>query len=306
MKSLDRFLFSKIRKDELLKTNIDNDTSKIKSNTSKNIIKNITFNDAVDLINMYLEINNIIIKDVYNFDYDTLLKESKTYWYIINKEKDKLGFLMKYYNNQYAAYKFKSVIGQKYWFNRDNADLAMKYFIEQDLKIPIEKIPLYVTKNNLQIKARTLYNILYKKRFDDSLFQWINRIYPDKFIEEDFNVGIIRNEFDSMEEKMIHDMLKSKFKNVIYNDRKNENKVTIMGMNPDWFIFTNNDIYIIEYFGINIDTIKYNSRISDYVEKTKSKINKYDILPYAKKIYLYPDDFKKDYEGFTEKIKAII
>lgn len=305
-KSLDRFMFSKLKKEEILKSNIENNTTKIRSKTGKNIINKMTFEDAINLINIYLEMNNIIIDDVYNFDYNTLFKESKTYWYVINIEKDKLGFIMKYFNNQYAAYKFKSVIGKKYWFNRDNADQAMKYFIEEDIKIPIEKIPLYVTKNNLQIKARTLYNILHKKRFDDNLFQWIDRIYPNKFIEEDFNVAIIRNEFDSMEEKMIHDMLKSEFKNVIYNNRNTENKITIMGMNPDWLIFTDNNVYIVEYFGISIDTNKYNSRIVDYTKKTGVKINKYKELPYGTKIYLFPEDIKNDCEGFKEKTKIIV
>jgi hypothetical protein len=298
-------IIEKINKEELYKLNINNDPAKIKGRAVKRIIKKMNFNDAKIAVDTYIKNNNINIEDVYNYDYITLFKNSKVYWYVINTEKNMLGFVMKYFNNKYAAYKFKSVRGQKYWHNRDNVDMAMKYFIEKDLKLQIEKIPLYVTKNNLQIKVSTLYNILYEKRFDNSLFEWINRLYPDKFIEEDFAVGIIRNEFDSMEEKMIHDLLRLKYKNVIYNNRNNENKVTIKGMNPDWFIFTDNNIYIVEYFGISIYQNKYNKRISDYIDRAKDKIEKYKDLPYGEKIYIYPEDLKNNNFGFYEKINQI-
>jgi len=310
IKTLDRNLFQKIKKEELLKTNIENEMPKERKQRiySKKIIKRMTFEDAKYLVDTYVQNNNIIIdiSNVYIYDYDELFKSSKVYWYVTKVYKDKLGFVMRYFNNQYASYKFKSVIGQRYWKDRDNVDLTMRYFIEQDIKIPIEKIPLYVTKMNLQMKASILYNILREKRFDSSLFEWINRLYPDKFIEEDFAVGIIRNEFDSMEEKMVHDMLKQEFKNVVYNNRNSENKVNIMGMMPDWFIFTDLNIYIVEYFGIEKDQKSKNKRIAYYLDKTERKLKKYSVLPYAEKIYLYPSDIKGDCEGFKEKIKVIV
>ena len=310
MKALDRHLFQKIKKEELLKTNLENEMPKERKSRvySKKIIKRMTFEDAKYLIDTYVQNNNIIIdvNNVYTYNYDELFKSSKTYWYVINIHKDKLGFIMKYFDNQYAAYKFKSVTGQKYWKDKDNVDLAMRHFIEQDIKVPIEKIPLYVTKMNLQMKARILCHFIREKRFDNSLFEWIDRLYPGRFIEEDFAIGIIRNEFDSMEEKMVHDMLKSKFKNVVYNNRNSDNKVNIMGMMPDWFIFTDNNIYLVEYFGIEKDQKKYNKKITYYIEKTERKLEKYKILPYAEKIYLYPSDIKDDCKGFNEKIKMIV
>lgn len=303
MKSLDRHLFQKIKKEELLKTKIDNP----KDNTiTKRIIKRMTFEDAKYLLDMYIHNNNIKIDDVYNYNYNKLFENAKVKYYIESIHKDKLGFIMKYFDNQYAAYKFRSIVGQKYWENRDNADQAMKYFIENDLKIPIEKIPLYVTKMNLQMKANTLYNIIYKKRFDDTIFDWISRLYPGKFIEEDFSIGVIRNEFDSMDEKLIDDMLRQRFQSVVYNYRNSNNKVTIMGMNPDWFVFTDRNLYIVEYFGIALNHGKYNQRISDYINKSEDKLEKYERLPYAEKIYLYPSDIKGDCEGFKDKIKMIV
>ena len=304
-KAIDRNIVSKFKREEILNSNIENDTTKIKTYSVKRLIVCLTFNDAKEMIDSCLKKYNIIIEDVYTYNYDILFEKAKVKWYVLNTEKDKLGFVMKYFDNKYAAYKFK-IQGQKYWKDRNNADLAMRYFIEQDLKLDIGKIPLYVTKNNLQMKCRTLYNILYEKRFDGNLFEWINRLYPNRFIAEDFAIGIIRNEFDSMEEKMVDDMLRQEFKNVVYNNRQGDNKVSIMGMEPDWFIYTDNNVYIVEYFGIALSQFKYNQRISDYIDKSEIKITKYNELPYGKKIFLYPEDIRKDNIGFYEKIKDIV
>jgi|GEM_PF-2157957 len=297
MKSVDKYFYKKLKNKEILKSNL--------GEKNKKIIQKITFEDAVELINMYLQNNNINIDDVYTYDYNTLLKESKAYWYVINVEKDKLGFIMKYFNNEYGAYKFKSITGQKYWQSRDNVDQAMRYLIEKDMQLPIEKIPLYITKYGIRKQSDTLYNILYKKRFDNSLFEWINRLYPDKFIEQDFDIGIIRNKFDSVEESIIDEMLRKEFQTVIYNNRNSENEITVKNMNPDWIILTDNNIYIVEYFGIALEQQQYNTRIKYYIDKMKNKMEKYRTLPYGEMIYLYPNDIKGDWKGFYEKIKLI-
>jgi hypothetical protein len=109
-----------------------------------------------------------------------------------------------------------------------------------------------------------------------------------------------------MEEKMIHDMLTECFKNVFYNYRKYSISINIMGMQPDWFIFTDKNVYIVEYFGISIEHMQYNKRIRDYTEKAKLKIEKYNELPYAKKIFLFPEDLKNGSKGFYEKIEEIV
>jgi hypothetical protein len=108
-----------------------------------------------------------------------------------------------------------------------------------------------------------------------------------------------------MEEQLIDKILRSNFKNVVYNNRESDNVVTLLHMQPDWFIFTDKDIYIVEYFGIAPTNNKYNKRISDYIDRTKEKIEKYKELPYGKKIYLYPEDIKGEAKGFYEKISIV-
>jgi hypothetical protein len=170
------------------------------------------------------------------------------------------------------------------------------------LQIPLEKIPLYITLNVLGQKARTLYNLIYNKRFHNSLFEWINDIYPGKFIESDFHIGVIRNKFDSVEEEQIYNLLKDEFDNVIYNKRNTDNTVKFCGMIPDYLVFNDKECIICEYFGLYVpDKAGNNKRINDYIKKTDNKIEKYNNVGY-KKIFMYPDDIKDDMRGVKEKI----
>lgn len=200
------------------------------------------------------------------------------------------------------SYKFKSY--ENFWHQQDNRDLALKQFIENDLNLHIDKIPLYLTLENIRKHSNTIRNVL-RKYYNNNIYLWVNEIYPDKFIEEDFNVIVLRNVFDSIEENQIDDILRQQFTNVIYNQRNTPNTIKIYKSIPDWFIFTNNGVYVVEYFGISIDQKQYNKRISGYVQKTKNKIDKYKLANGYNFIYLYPDDLKNNYNGLYEKIKTI-
>jgi hypothetical protein len=260
----------------------------------------MTIDVAINLLKNYIQDNNIVIEDIYNYNYDELLEKSKAHYYA---KKDKLGFIMKFYDDKYIPYKF-NIQGQKYWQVKENADLAMKYLIEKDLKLPIHKIPLYITKYSIRKHSSTLYNILYEKRFYKSLYEWINTLYPGQFEEQDFNIYLIRYEFDSVEENQIDTILRENLKNVVYNARGSEQSITINGMQPDWFVLTDEVVYIIEYFGM-YQPKAYNTRIYDYIEKTEEKIFKYDKIKYYEKIFLFPDDLKNGFEGLLKKISVI-
>jgi hypothetical protein len=262
------------------------------------ILFDLTFNEAKEIFNSYLKESNIIIDDIYEFHYIDIITKCGLKKFTNN---DLLNFIMKYYDNKYAAYKFTGGY-ENYWKNKDNANQALKFFIEEDLQIPLEKIPLYITLNVLGQKARTLYNLIYNKRFHNSLFEWINDIYPGKFIESDFHIGVIRNKFDSVEEEQIYNLLKDEFDNVIYNKRNTDNTVKFCGMIPDYLVFNDKECIICEYFGLYVpDKAGNNKRINDYIKKTDNKIEKYNNVGY-KKIFMYPDDIKDDMRGVKEKI----
>lgn len=261
---------------------------------------NMSFNQYKKIFNNYIHINNIKIKDIYNFDYVEIFKKCRIYYYLMN---DILKFIMNYYDNKYPAYKFK-IKSVNYWKDKNNRVQALKYLIEEDMKIPLEKVPLYLTLETIRKKSNTMRNLL-RKYYDNNLWNWVDEVYPNKFIEEDFNITVIRNVFDSAEEHIVHDVLTDKFDNVIYNQRNTKNTIKISGMQPDWFIFTDNGIWVVEYFGISVDTNAYNKRTHDYKKRALEKIEKYNNLNWLNKIYVYPDDLKDNFKGLEGKLKAV-
>lgn len=262
------------------------------------------FDVAKKIFDDYIIKNNIVIEDIFTFNYDSVIRKSILRGFLKRCcNNDLLSFIMKYHENKYGAYKFKSSY-KKYWESKENRIKALKYFIEEDMKINLEKVPLYVTLTALRKDTSTLYSVC--KKYYHSLFEWVNEVYPDAFIEKDFDIHYVRNDFDSIEEAEIHDVLCENFKNVLYNPRNTDRTVVIDGMIPDWFIFTNNNCYIVEYFGIAIDHGVYNQRIHDYQEKTKHKMEKYKKIKGYKKVYLFPDDLKDNFRGVLYKLKMVV
>lgn len=262
--------------------------------------KDYNINDGVIAAKNYVSENNIIVNNPLEFNYQDLLRKSR----LTKFEKDILLFAEVFNDYKYPAYKFK-IHSVNYWKNEDNRIKNLKYYIEQDIKIPIEKIPLYLTKWSLNKNSNTLYNILYLHDYYKNLFEWVDSCYPHRFILADFEINPYRCEFDSIEESQIYDILKNTYKNTIYNQRNTDNTITINGMIPDFIILTDNNTYLIEYFGLYVENKRNNKRVNDYRKKTEEKINKYNRLDNYKTIFLYPSDLNDNFKGLYEKIKGI-
>lgn len=264
---------------------------------------NITYDDAKIIIQNYLNENKIKIDDVYEFDYTPIICNSKLAAFANG---DYLKLIMHYHDYQYAPYKFKGGYSN-YWKNKENRIDAMKFLIEKDLNIEIDKIPLYLTKYIIMKNARTLYGILSDKRYyGGKLYKWINECYANQFIETDFNINVIRNEFDSMEEAQIHDYLSERFgKNLIYNQREGNSGININGMMPDWILFINEQCYLIEYFGLYVK-INKSKRVFDYIKKANVKMNKYKKLKYLKSLFLFPEDLDDDMKNLKSKVDELV
>ena len=240
----------------------------------------------------------------YDLLYADILKDCKLRGYLKRRGNDQLGLVMDLYDNQYPAYKFKGG-SINYWKDRNCRINALRYLIEEDMKIPIEKIPLYLTLESLRKHSGTMRNLL-KTYYGSNLWLWVNELYVDRFDEMDFNITVIRNVFDSAEENIVNDVLVGKFKNVLYNQRNTKNSIAILGMQPDWFIFTDNGVWVVEYFGIAVDQREYNQRVTDYKKKALSKIEKYKTLDWLRTVYVYPDDLKDNFKGLEEKLSVVV
>lgn len=158
----------------------------------------------------------------------------------------------------------------------------------------------------LRANAPSLYNTIITKN-KETIFKYIDKLYPGNFIELDFGIGKHRNNFDSVEEEQIHGILQETLTCVVYNKKDENNKrlFNIMGMEPDWVALGDSGCWIIEYFGMYAKGKAYNTRTSDYTKKTEVKIKKYEKSYGYGKVYLFPEDLKDNFSGVRDKIKII-
>jgi hypothetical protein len=263
----------------------------------------VDFETGRNIINTYINDNNIHIEDIFNFDYSHLIRKCR----LTQFQDNILDFVVKYYDYKYAGYKFK-IASVNYYKDINARIFDMKYLVEKDLKIEILKIPLYITKTMLHEQYSPLYLVLNKKCYDGSLFKWIDECYPNKFIELDFNMNQYRNVFDSFQEAQVDRILRNYCENVIYNVRNSDNEISILDMKPDWIILSRKGTILVEYFGLYANGGKeYKERLEIYKNKMDKKYIKYrELLKIGyKHLYIYPDDLKNNFEGLHKKLKTI-
>jgi hypothetical protein len=259
----------------------------------------LTYDIANKILHNYTKENKIFIENKFIYDYDYLFKQCGLK-NITNS--DRLGFVVQFYKRKYAGYLFK-INGNNYYRNENNILFDLRYLIEKDMKLDINKIPLYLTKNTLRKRCSSLYRVIVTNK-NGSIFEWVNRLYPDQFIEADFEINPYRNEFDSDTEMYIHELLVDEFdSNVIYNQRNNRDTIKLKGKVPDWFVFTDSGVWVVEYFGLMDERYYENSRVKDYKEKTENKISLYENTNGYKFLYLYPSDVDDNFKGCREKIE---
>lgn len=257
---------------------------------------------AVKIFNNYLTENGIQIDDPLTFDYQSIINKCGLQTYCNGKL---LEFAVRVNEFKYPGYKFKITTGI-YLKEEANLLFDLEYLIVEDLKIDSSKIPLYITKQVLATKARPLYNYIVTNK-NHSIYYWIDKLYPGKFIAADFEINPYRLSFDSDSELFIDEVLREYFKNVQYNQRNHDGTITINGMNPDWLIFTDKGVILVEYFGMYEEGQTRNSRIESYKIKTKRKIENYqnDVRGYEY-LFLFKSDIVNDFSGARDKIEKLI
>lgn len=266
----------------------------------------IDFIRSKEIIHKYIDDNKIVIENIFTYNYNELLHGCKLTQFLDNI----LDFVVKYYEYKYAGYKFK-IASKNYYKDKNNRIFDMKWLIEKDLKIEITKIPLYVTKFSLKKHSESLYNTLRNKNYyNNSLFEWINDCYPNKFIELDFDINPYRSVFDSLEEAQVDEQIRNRVGNIIHNERNNPNTINIKGMMPDWLLCLDNGLWLIEYFGLaKSNTNDINStNVRYYKDKVREKKLKYGQLLKVgyKHLYIYPEDLRGNFEGLHRKLDSVL
>lgn len=261
--------------------------------------RELSYEIANNIIKNYIKCNNIQIDNIFTYDFEALFKDCK-----LTKltEKDKLYFIVQFFDFKYAGYRF-SLYSSAYYNNINNVLFDLRYLIEKDLKLKDEHISL-LTRNTIRRHSSSLYTYIFVNKHK-SLYDLINLLYPNKFNEEDFEAK--NNGFDSSIEYCINEILKENFKNVFYNQRNIESTIRIDNLIPDWFIFSDNGVWIVEYFGL-YDENQYGEYnvITEYIDKTKLKLKRYKKVNGYKFLFLYPSDIKKNYKGVYKVINKVI
>lgn len=255
---------------------------------SKSYIKK--FND-------YLRINNIIIQDIFKFDYEIVFNEINC----IGTHFDVLEFIVQYYDYKYPGYKFK-ILSSEYYNKKRNLIFELKYFIEKEKNITLDDIPYILTLKYLKDKNTVLYNVMLNGNIYNNLYEWINDCYPNKFIESDFNRKSI-SFFDSNIEEKVHTELLKLFENVLYNKRGILN-IRLGDAIPDWLIFTTRGTIISEYFGLYEENSKTHMQ-KHYKERTFEKLKEYKTFKNYYFLFLYKEDIKDDFSGLKLKVENL-
>ena len=251
------------------------------------------------ILSNYIEDHNVNMENPLSINYESLLNKSRLRYFT----KDSLSFVVQFNKYKYPGYKYQ-MRGNNYYNKDENILLDLKYLIENDMKLDINKIPLYLTKTVLKKKCSPLYHCIINKN-RESLYYWIDRLYPNIFIEADFNINAYRLEFDSDIELFVHEVLSKELPNVLYNPRNSDQTIRINGKIPDWFAFTDHGVYVIEYFGMHSEKYTENSRVLMYKKKMESKLAAYKEANGYKFLFLYPEDTLNDFKGIKDKVKKI-
>lgn len=204
----------------------------------------------------------------------------------------------------------------KFWDNKDNVDMYLKWFIKTKLQINteselIENLKVFSVSGLRNIENHKLNNILFKTNFYESYYEWLSSAYPNiKFNKNDFIVPISFDgkKLDSIEELKIYEFIKKTFNLNICPTQRNSkykffNKLYNENYIPDFIINHNRNIknIIIEYFGLWKENPKGEIYIK-YHNKTIRKEEYFRNLPDTYFISFYPSDLNQNYRGINEKI----
>jgi len=251
------------------------------------------------LFKYYLRINNIkITKEfIYNIFFSKLLKDAKLYSRIKKKWHSCFDFISRCFPEmKLKEYNFNTLQVREGFWNKDYNCFDM---ISNGINSAINDKVINDPSEILLFDLKTIYKYFHKSMIYYRGIGIIKEylIYKNIKIE---NINYIDNiRFDSKEEILLYKFLKNYY-NIIKNDKILFNNKSGR-YKPDFFIYYNDIIIILEYFGMYKNESKY-LMFQKYKEKTIDKINYFNSLDGYYFIDLYPTDLKNNFEGIRNKL----
>lgn len=219
-------------------------------------------------------------------------------------------FWNEYFNGRYKEWEYAQT-KRNYWTSSENRREALKYLIEEKLKIKKDEIPGKFTYG-LLVKEYHKFSLICDSYYNSDLFKWIDEVYPLEFTREQFT-DLIANDgtiVDSRIERDIHNLLLKNNVNAMYIQNKQDVENSFINDDygeryvPDWII---DDNIIVEYYGWFMKDYekKGNDTTKIYNAKLRRKNEYYKLLDGYLLIDLYPSDIEKEYKGLLEKFKKL-
>ena len=205
-----------------------------------------------------------------------------------------------------------------YWSKKENRIKAFIELVEEKLLLNIDELPNVLSYSFFR-KCYPKFASVVEKFYDYNIFNWIDEVYPDIFLPEDFKISIAIDgtKVNSKEELIIHNFLinnciinneicyggnKKLGKYKIYNEEDDEYYL------PDWVI---DNYYIIEHFGMYYEEKAKQGHIiyEPYFYKTNRKVKFFNKLTENNNyvfIDTYPSDLDNNLYGLKNKLLPLL
>lgn len=199
-----------------------------------------------------------------------------------------------------------------YYCNKQNRIKCIREFIEEYLKMDLRDIPKVLSYGyfDYNFNNDTYFNWfrnMLMNHYDSSVYKCINEVYPNMFVKKDFPY---KNHYPTLDnivvrsepERQIHHLFMNMKLDYKYGDYVGRMTLDNKEVLPDWYIYKNDRVYIVEYYGM----LEVNDIDFGYIDKYEKKEQLYKELCNCNSQYeyiaLYYDDLKNSYSGLINKL----
>ncbi|MED3562282.1 hypothetical protein [Bacillus xiapuensis] len=212
------------------------------------------------------------------------------------------------YPNKFYVWQYRFIM-DGYLDDKENRIQALKELIEY-LELDTKDIPKVLSYEYFNLSYEDEHLIKFKYIIDkyyNTLYDYVNEVYPNVFDKDELPYKNSYQTLDNIKvrsepERALHHLFMRLGINYNYGDyvgRMSINDITVL---PDWYIYSNGKIILVEYYGMldmSID-FGYNDKYEKKEKLYKQLCNEDNDYLY---LALYKDDLKNSFSGVLSKLK---